>query len=136
VTRTGVHVDRMASAWLIQRFIDSAARFKFVAAKGYTPAQGELRFDMFEAEFTHQGDRCTFEVLIERAALRDAALQPIAEIVHDIDLKDGKFRRQEVVGIDRLIAGIAMATKDDEARVRTAAMVWDGLYEYFRRKRG
>jgi len=64
VTRKGVHVDRMASAWLIRRFIDPGARFKFVPAKGYKPEKGELRFDMFEAEFTHEGDRCTFEVLI------------------------------------------------------------------------
>jgi hypothetical protein len=136
VTRSGVHVDRMASAWLIRRFIDPKARFKFVAAKGYVAKAGELRFDMFEAEYTHEGDRCTFEVLVGRAGVRDAALQPIAEIVHDIDLKDAKYRRPEAAGIDRLIAGIAMGTKDDEERVRAAATVWDGLYEYFRRKPG
>jgi hypothetical protein len=136
VTRTGVHVDRMACAWLIRRFIDPAARFKFVAPKTYKPKKGELRFDMFEAEFTHQGDHCTFEVLIERTALRDPALRPIAEIIHDIDLKDGKFRRPETPGVDRLIAGIAMGNRDDEARVNAAATVWDGLYEYFKRKRG
>src|SRR5262249_46569103 len=59
VTRRGIHVDRMASAWLIRRFIDKDARFKFVPGKGYRPEPGELRFDMFEAEFTHEGDRCT-----------------------------------------------------------------------------
>ena len=64
MTRQGVHVDRIASAWLIRRFIDPEARFKFVPAKGYAPQPGELRFDMFEAEFTHEGDRCTFEVLL------------------------------------------------------------------------
>ena len=72
---------------------------------------------MFEAEFTHEGDRCTLEVLIERAGLDDPALIPIAEIVHDIDLKDSKFGRQETIGIERLIAGIAMAHKDDETRL-------------------
>jgi len=66
VTRKGVHVDRIASAWLIRRFIDPNARFKFVAAKGYRPEQEELRFDMFDAEFTREGDLCTFEVLVER----------------------------------------------------------------------
>lgn len=64
VTRTGVHVDRIASAWLVKRFIDPEATFKFVPAKGYVPEPGELRFDMFDAEFTHEGDRCTFEVLV------------------------------------------------------------------------
>jgi hypothetical protein len=94
VTRQGVHVDRIASAWLIRRFIDPDARFKFVPAKGYVPEPGELRFDMFEAEFTHEGDRCTFEVLLARTGQRDPALAAIGEIVHDIDLKDAKFGRE------------------------------------------
>jgi hypothetical protein len=136
VTRKGVHIDRMASAWLIRRFIDAEARIKFVPAKSYRPKAGEIRFDMFEAEFTHEGDRCTFEVLIERLEVCDPGLRPIAEIVHDIDLKDAKFRRPEATGVDHLIAGIAMGVKDDEARVAAAATVWDGLYEYFRRKGG
>lgn len=134
VTRKGIHVDRMASAWLIRRFIDPNARFKFVPAKGYEPEPGEIRFDMYEAEFTHEGDRCTFEVLIERVGLSDPGLGPIAEIVHDIDLKDAKFAREETPGIDRIIAGIAMAHKDDEARLARGAAVFDDLYEYFRRK--
>lgn len=135
VTRKGIHVDRMASAWLVRRFIDPDARFKFVQAKGYKPLVNEIRFDMFEAEFTHEGDRCTLEVLIERVRLDDPALSPIAEIVHDIDLKDSKFERQETLGIE-LIAGIAMSHKDDEIRLTRGAAVFDDLYEYFRRKRG
>jgi hypothetical protein len=136
VTRKGIYVDRMASAWFIRRFIDSSARFKFVPAKGYKPLSEEVRFDMFEAEFTHEGDRCTLEVLIERTGINDPAISPIAEIVHDIDLKDSKYSRQETVGIDRLIAGIAMANKDDETRLARSAAVFDDLYEYFKRKRG
>jgi hypothetical protein len=135
VTRKGIYVDRMASAWLIRRFIDSGARFKFVPAKGYKPLPDELRFDMFEAEFTHEGDRCSLEVLIERMPINDPALVPIAEIVHDIDLKDSKFGRQETPGIERLIAGIAMAHKDDETRLARGEAVFDDLYEYFKRKR-
>jgi hypothetical protein len=134
VTRKGIHVDRMASAWLIRRFIDSGARFKFVPAKGYKPLPDELRFDMFEAEFTHEGDRCTLEILIERTGLIEPALGPIAEIVHDIDLKDSKFGRQETLGIERLIAGIAMGHKDDENRLARGAAVFDDLYEYFKRR--
>jgi hypothetical protein len=134
VTRKGIHVDRMASAWFVRRFIDSGARFKFVPAKGYKPVPGELRFDMFEAEFTHEGDRCTLEVLMERTGLNDPALIPIAEIVHDIDLKDSKFGRQEALGIERLIAGICMAQKDDETRLVRGEAVFNDLYEYFKRK--
>jgi hypothetical protein len=135
VTRRGIHVDRMASAWLVRRFIDPAARFKFVSGKGYEPDPGELRFDMFEAEFTHSGDCCTFEVLLTEFSLSDPALRPIAEIVHDIDLKEDKFGREETRGIDRLIAGIAMTHREDEMRLSRAAAVFDDLYEYFKRKK-
>ena len=135
VTRQGVYVDRIASAWLIRRFIDPEARFKFVPAKGYTPAPGELRFDMFEAEFTHQGDRCTFEVLLEQAGLDDPALRAIAEIVHDIDLKDAKFGRDEAAGIASLIAGIARAHPHDEERLAQGVAVFENLYASFRNRR-
>jgi hypothetical protein len=125
----------MASAWLVRRFIDPEARFKFVAPKGYEPEADELRFDMFEAEFTHDGDLCTFEVLLREFDVADGALRAIAEIVHDIDLKDSKFGRPDTVGVERLINGIAMANKEDEARFAQGATVFDGLYEYFRKKR-
>jgi hypothetical protein len=106
VTRSGVHVDRIACAWLIRRFIDADARFKFVSAKDYDPTPDEIRFDMFKAEFTHVGDMCSFEVLLERIGLSDPALHAIGEIVHDIDLKDGKFGREQAPGIAHVIAGI------------------------------
>jgi hypothetical protein len=136
VTRQGVHVDRIACAWLIRRFIDPDAVIRFVPGKGYVPKPGELRFDMFEGEITHEGDRCSFEVLLGRAGLTDPALQQIAEIVHDIDLKDGKFAREEATGIAHLIAGVAMANKDDEQRIAQGAPIFDNLYQYFRKKRG
>src|SRR5207237_5340988 len=117
VTRQGVHVDRIGSAWLIRRFIDPEAHFKFVSGKAYRPDEGELRFDMFQAEFTHVGDKCTFEVLLDRIALNDPALRAIAEIIHDIDLKDSKFGRDESVGIRTLIDGIALMTADDSERI-------------------
>ena len=135
VTRSGVHVDRMASAWLIRRFIDPEARFRFVRGEEQATEPGELRFDMFEADFTHEGERCTFEVLLRRFALRDRALAQIGEIVHDIDLKDGKFSHAETVGLDHLIAGIAMRHPDDEARLRDGGVAFEALYEYFKRKR-
>lgn len=135
VTRKGVHIDRIASAWLIRRLVDPDAQFKFVPARGYRPGPAEVRFDMFQAEFTHEGDQCTFEVLVARLGLDDPALRPLAEIVHDIDLKDGKFGRPEAAGIDRLVAGLAMAHRDDEERLARGAAIFEDLYEYFRRKR-
>ena len=135
VTRRGVHVDRMACAWLIRQFIDPSARFKFVASQSYRPESDEFRFDMFEAEFTHDGDRCTFEVLLDRAGLYEPALRHIGEIVHDIDIKDSKFDRPEAAGIAQVIAGIAMAHDDDDARLARSAVVFEDLLTYFRRKR-
>jgi hypothetical protein len=135
VTRNGIHVDRMASGWLVQRFIDKDAKFKFVPAKGHRHEPGELRFDMFEAEFTHEGDNCTFEVLLSRFSIDDPGLRPIAEIVHDIDLKDNKFGREDALGFERLVTGIAIAHKDDDVRLARASAVLDDLYEYFKRKR-
>ena len=135
VTRSGVHVDRIASAWLIHRFIDPKARFRFVRGQDHVPEPGELRFDMFEAEFTHEGEMCTFEVLRRRFGLEDAALRQIGEIVHDIDLKDARYARSEADGLDSLLAGIAMRHKDDQARLGEGGAVFESLYEYFRRKR-
>ena len=89
---------------------------------------------MFEGEFTHEGENCSFETLLERFGLGDKALRAVGEIVHDIDLKDRKYRREEAIGIDRLIAGICMAHKTDEDRLRRGSAVFDDLAEYFRRK--
>ncbi len=135
VTRKGVHVDRIASAWLIKRFIDTDATLKFVPPKGYAPEDGELRFDMFEAEYTHEGDRCTFEVLAQRFQVADAGVAAIGEVVHDIDVRDGKFARPETPGVERLINGIALTQPDDQARIALGGQLLDALYEAWRRKR-
>jgi hypothetical protein len=134
VTRQGVHVDRIACAWLIRRFVDPNAHFKFVTVKDYAALPDELRFDMFKGEFTHEGDKCSFEVLLERIGLDDPALRSIAEIVHDIDLKDGKFSRDQTAGIAHVIAGICMSQKDDLARIERGAAMFDDTYEQFRKK--
>ena len=135
VTRKGVHVDRIASAWLIKRFIDPQAKLKFVAAKGYSPANGELRFDMFEAEYTHEGDHCTFEVLARRFEVADPSVAAIGEVVHDIDVRDGKFGRAETAGLERLINGIALTQSDDETRIALGSQLFDAFYETWRRKK-
>jgi hypothetical protein len=135
VTRKNVHVDRIACAWLIRRFIDPKATFKFVPAQGYRAAKGEVTFDMFEADFTHVGDKCSFEVLVDRFKLREAGLGSIGEIVHDIDVKDGKFARTEAPGIAALIAGIALAEGEDEARVALGSRMLEALLALYRRKR-
>jgi len=135
VTRRHVKVDRISSAWLIRRFVDPEARFKFVRGHAYTPRADEVRFDMFEAEFTHEGDLCTFEVLVRRFRRDEPALRHLAEIVHDIDLKDSKFSRPEAPGLEHLLSGIAMRHAEDVARIDDGSAVFEGLYEYFRRKK-
>jgi len=128
VTRKGIHVDRIASAWLIRRFIDRTADFKFVPARGYHPKAGELRFDMFEAEYTHRGDRCTFEVLMDEFRLEDPALRQVAQVVHDIDLKDSKYSLPETAGIERLITGVGVSHRDDETRLARGSVLFDLLF--------
>jgi hypothetical protein len=131
VTRAGMHVDRIASAWLIRRSIDPRATFKFVPAKTYAHTEGELRFDMFEAEYSHVGDACTFETLLARFSLDEAGLRAVAEVVHDIDLKDGKFGRPETPGVAACIAGICRSSEDDEARLARGSVIFDGLLAQF-----
>lgn len=133
VTRNGIKVDRIASAWLISNFIDKQAKFKFVPGQGYRPGAGEIRFDMFAAEYTHEGDRCTFEVLLQRFGLSEPALRKVAEVVHDIDLKDGKFGRAEAAGLDALITGLAATTPADQTRLVQGGQLFASLYEHFRK---
>jgi hypothetical protein len=135
VTRRGMFVDRIASAWLIRRFIDPKAHFKYVSGKGYRPEPGELRFDMFEGEYTHEGDACTFEVLVARLGIDDRALKPIAEIVHDIDIKDEKYGHEQTSGIQSLITGIASTSETDDERLERGSKVFDDLYDFFRKRK-
>jgi hypothetical protein len=128
VTRSGVFVDRIASAWLIRRFIDPAATFKFVNRARYRAVGGEIRFDMVGGEYTHVGDRCTFETLVGRFGLDEHALQIIGEIVHDVDLKDDKYGHAEVAGLVAVLTGIAQPEVDDQTRLTLGSAVFEGLY--------
>jgi hypothetical protein len=132
VTRKGVKVDRIGSAWLIRRFIDPDATFSFVSPDNYSHGEGQIRFDMFEGEFTHRGELCTFEVLIADSNLAsNPALVAIAEIVHDIDLKDSRFQRPETTGVARTIEGLCMNAPADDMRLERGALIFDGLYQAF-----
>jgi len=135
VTRRGVKVDRIASAWLIRRFIDPKARFRFVDP-AEPPVSGEVRFDMVSGDFTHEGEACTFETLLARHAIRDPALRSLSEIVHDIDLKDGKFGRPEAAGIEQVLAGLLLAHSSDADRLERGSELFEGLYESLRRSPG
>jgi hypothetical protein len=131
VTRRGARVDRIASSWLIRRYIDPEARFKFVEPEGYDPEAGELRFDMFEGEFTHEGEQCTFETLVRLFGLTDPALRAISEIVHDIDLKEERFGRAETAGVASMIHGITATSDQDSERIRRGGEMLDDLFAHF-----
>ena len=131
VTRADVHVDRIASAWMIRRFIDRRARLKFVPAKGYQARAGELRFDMYDAEYTHVGEDCTIQTLVQRFTPRDRALVAIGEIVHDIDCKDDRFNRPETAGTAAMIRAICESTNSDVKRIERGSILFDDLYSFF-----
>src|SRR5467141_3393452 len=127
LTRRNLHIDRLASAWLIKQFIDKRPRFYFVA-EGET-VDGAIPFDMYGAEFTHHGEDCTFETMLKRFGLSDSkALREIAEIVHDIDLKDDKFHRLEAAGLNAIIDGLSKVLRDDRKLLQQTSVVFDGLY--------
>jgi len=134
VTRRNLFIDRLAAIWLIKRFVDAKARFFFVA-EGES-VEGAIGFDMYGGEFTHHGEDCTFEIMIRRFGLGDdAGLRELAEIVHDVDLKDNKFNRSEATGLGAVIRGLAESLKDDRKLAQQCCPVFDGLYELFARER-
>lgn len=130
VTRKHVHVDRIASAWLIRRFIDAEASFKFVDGKHYVPEADELRFDMAGAEFTHEEDRCSFETLVRRTGLDDPALGAIGEMIHELDVADGKYERPETAGLGAMLGGICASNDDDLERIASGGKALDQLHAY------
>jgi hypothetical protein len=131
VTRRDPHIDRLATAWLIRRFVDPAARFRFVDAAGGTALKDERSFDMVGADFTHEGDKCSFETMSGRLGLADPALRQLGEIVHDLDLKDGRFGRPDAAGVQRLVDGLSFAYPDSGARVHAALPIFDTLFASF-----
>ncbi|HSC28292.1 MAG TPA: chromate resistance protein ChrB domain-containing protein, partial [Vicinamibacterales bacterium] len=127
VTRPRPGVDRMASAWLIRRFIDAGARFGFVADRDAAPPDS-VPFDMFGVEFTHQGELCTFEMLCETFRLNEPALSRIAEIVHDLDLKDGRFGATEAPAMGVIIEGLRLSHADDHDLLAAGMTLFEALY--------
>src|SRR5262245_41585686 len=132
VTRPRPHIDRIASAWLIKRFCDPEAAFAFADAAD--AARKGVPFDVLGAEFGHHGEDCTFETLVTRYGIKDRRVKHIAEIVHEADLHDGKFTRNEASGVDLAINGLAEAVSDDHELLERGMAIFDGLYRVLRRK--
>jgi hypothetical protein len=130
ITRPRPGVDRMASAWLIRHFIDRQARFNFATDRESVPEDG-VPFDMFGVEFSHQGDGCTFETLCTVFGIAGPAFARIAAIVHDLDLKDGRFDAPECSTVGAMIEGLQLAYQDDEALLEQGMTLFDSLYRSF-----
>ena len=130
VTRPRPGVDRMASAWLICRFIDPGARFGFVADRDAVPGDA-VPFDMFGVDFSHQGEGCTFETLCGVFGIEEPAVARMATIVHDLDLKDGKFGAPEGSTVSTLIEGLQLAHADDAELLSHGMALFDVLYRGF-----
>jgi hypothetical protein len=130
VSRKRPFVDRMASAWLIRRFIDKSATFKLVDEKDLTAAGKEhVTFDISGGVFTHVGDLCTFEVLVRSFGLKDKAVRKIAEVVHELDIKDDKYRNPGAAGLEEILSGLRKAVKDDTELLEKGMTVFEMLYQ-------
>ncbi|MBI5674787.1 MAG: chromate resistance protein [Nitrospirae bacterium] len=128
-TRKRPFVDRMASAWLIKRFIDKKAVFSFIDEKDIgTLAKNTVVFDAREGEFTHIGDMCTFETLVRTFGIKDKPVRKIAELVHELDMKDGKYNVPEAKGIEDVLSGIRKTSKNDAAILEKGMAVFEMLY--------
>lgn len=135
VTRRSVHVDRIACAWLIRRFVDPQARFRFVDATAYTPKPAEIGFDMAGAAFTHEEDRCSFETILRHFNLSaDPGLSAIGEIIHDLDIGDARYGRPETAGVAAVLAGACETSGDDLERIALASEALNQFHAYFCRQ--
>lgn len=132
VTRPRPHVDRVASAWLIKRFIDPDAVFVFAPPAEFP--KDAIPYDAPGVELSHHGEDCTFETLIKRANLRDRRLTNLAEVVHEADLRDGKYPREEARGIDVAIRALLTAAQDDHQVLAQGMTLFEGLYTNTSRK--
>jgi hypothetical protein len=131
ITRPRPEIDRVGSAWLIRKFIDSSA--KFVFANTPTEFPKAIPYDMFDVEFSHHGDYCTFETLIQRFGIRDRAVLRLAELIHDADVEDGKFRRVEGFGVEQIFKGWAKQGLADQDILTKGFECFDALYTQFKR---
>lgn len=131
LTRPRPEIDRVGSAWLIRRFIDSKAKFVFATKR---PPSRRVVFDMLDGDFSHEGDNCTFETLLGRFGINDNVARKIGEMIHDADLVDDKFQRSECIGIDRVLKGWAKEGVPDDEILRRGLECFDALYAFLQRR--
>jgi hypothetical protein len=127
LTRPKPGIDRVGSAWLIRKFIDPKATFAFADEPSKVP--GAIPFDMYGVELSHHGEDCTFETLVKRFGIQDGRVREMAEMIHDVDLEDGKFQRSECVGLEKILQGWAKAGVTDQKLIRQGGECFEALYQ-------
>jgi len=133
VTRKGPHIDRIASYWLIKRFIDGKARIRFVFASDVKKKEkNSIFFDTKGGDFTHQRNKVTFEVIAESFGIRDKGIEHIGKIVHALDLKDDVYYLEDSKGVEEVIKGIIRISKDDHEVMEKGLLIFDALYANYR----
>ena len=130
ITRPHPHVDRLACTWLIRRFIDPKAVIRY----GTQPEPEEVSFDMRDAVFGHEGNLCTFETMLAAFGLTESALKVLAEIVHEIDIRDGRYARPETGGVDIILKGWLLAGLSDSELESRGLELFEALYTAFSRR--
>ena len=127
VTRPRPGVDRMASAWLIRKYIDPKATFAFVEAA----AKADVPFDMYAGIFSHEGSRCTFETLAHKFGLMEPPIVRIGQIVHDLDMKETRYAPAEAGAIGRLVDGLQQLHADDHRLLEQGMTMFEALARSF-----
>jgi hypothetical protein len=135
ITRRNIHVDRTSCPWLIRKFIDQQAEFMFVDRDANVASLDGHTFDMRDAEYGHEDEKCTFQVMLERHGLcEDPALVEMGRIIRDADVPPSRTRRQEAGGLDALIRGFQLSVPDDHEKLLLTRPLYDALYAYCQAK--
>jgi hypothetical protein len=135
ITRSHVHVDRVACPWLILRFIDSEAEFLFVPSsqiKKVAAETGAIPFDAPDVELTHHEGRCSFESIMLKYELKDPALLRLAKIIHCADVAPDIDKDPLARGLEAIAVGYSLRFPDDEENLAHQFEVYDALYAWCR----
>ena len=130
ITRERIHVDRIATAWLIRRFVDQDAIFEFVPRTNDLSGSAAIPFDLRGAELSHHAGRCTFEAVLAKYDLNDAALQRMGAIIRSADLPQSEPAAPEAPGVLAVLTGIRDGSDNDHERLERGSVVCDALYAY------
>jgi len=135
VTRSHVHVDRVACPWLISRFVDSDAEILFVPKsqiKRVVEETGAIPFDAPGVELGHHDGKCSFETIVEHFGLTDKALLRLAQIVHSADVRADRDADPVAVGLEAIAVGYSLRFPDDLENLERQFDVYDALYAWCR----